>query len=76
VIQHEAPHRHCLLGAGPRRGASVAEDLRTFEAQVDRLRVAAGEEIKNFDLPRVVELTMRATGLTGDGKKNSYSRGA
>jgi hypothetical protein len=42
-----------------------------FEAQVDRLRVAAGEEIKNFDLPRVVELTMRATGLTGDGKKNS-----
>jgi len=42
-----------------------------FEAQVDRLRVAAGEEIKNFDLPRVVELTMKATGLTGDGKKNS-----
>lgn len=42
-----------------------------FETQVDRLRVAAGEEIKNFDLPRVVELTMKATGLTGDGKKNS-----
>lgn len=42
-----------------------------FEAQVDRLRVAANEEIKNFDLPRVVELTMRATGLSGEGKKNS-----
>lgn len=42
-----------------------------FEAQVDRLRVAANEPIKNFDLPRVVELTMRATGVTGEGKKNS-----
>lgn len=44
---------------------------RVFEAQVDRLRVAANEEIKNFDLPRVVELTMKATGITGEGKKNS-----
>jgi hypothetical protein len=42
-----------------------------FQAQVDRLRVAANEPIQNFDLPRVVELTMKATGLTGDGKKNS-----
>lgn len=42
-----------------------------FEKQVDRLRVAANEEIKNFDLPRVVELTMKATGLTGDNKANS-----
>lgn len=42
-----------------------------FEAQVDRLRAAANLEIKNFDLPRVVELTMKATGLTGEGKKNS-----
>jgi hypothetical protein len=42
-----------------------------FELQVDRLRVAANEEIKNFDLPRVVELTMKATGITGEGKKNS-----
>ena len=42
-----------------------------FERQVDRLRVAANEEIKNFDLPRVVELTMKATGLNGEGKKNS-----
>ena len=42
-----------------------------FEREVDRLRVAANEPIKNFDLPRVVELTMKATGLTGDSKKNS-----
>lgn len=42
-----------------------------FEKEVDRLRVAANEEIKNFDLPRVVELTMRATGVTGEAKKNS-----
>jgi hypothetical protein len=42
-----------------------------FEKQIDRLRIAASEEIRNFDLPRVVELTMRATGLSGDGKANS-----
>lgn len=42
-----------------------------FERQVDRLRVAANEEIKNFDLPRVVELTMKATGISGEHKKNS-----
>ncbi len=42
-----------------------------FERQVDILRVAANEEIKNFDLPRVVELTMQATKITGDAKKNS-----
>lgn len=42
-----------------------------FERQVDRLRVAANEEIKNFDLPRVVELTMKATGVNGESKKNS-----
>lgn len=42
-----------------------------FEREIDRLRVAANLEIKNFDLPRVVELTMKATGLTGEGKKNS-----
>jgi Domain of unknown function (DUF932) len=42
-----------------------------FEAQVDRLRVAANEEIKNIDPLRVVELTMRATGIVGEGKKNS-----
>lgn len=42
-----------------------------FEREVDRIRLAANEEIKNFDLPRVVELTMKATGLNGEGKKNS-----
>lgn len=42
-----------------------------FEREVDRLRVAANMPILNFDLPRVVELTMRATGLSGEGKKNS-----
>lgn len=42
-----------------------------FEKQVDVLRVAANEEIKNFDLPRVVELTMKATNVTGEAKKNS-----
>lgn len=42
-----------------------------FEREVDRLRVAANEEIKNFDLPRVVELTMKAVGLNGEGKRNS-----
>lgn len=42
-----------------------------FHQQVDRLRVAANDEIKNFDLPRVVELSMKAVGISGDGKKNS-----
>lgn len=42
-----------------------------FEREVDRLRIAANMEIKNFDLPRVVELTMKATGVTGETKKNS-----
>lgn len=51
----------------------VIASLKTenFEKEVDKLRVAANEEIKNFDLPRVVELTMKATGLNGDTKKNS-----
>jgi hypothetical protein len=42
-----------------------------FNAQVDRLRAAAGEQITNFDLPRVVELAMKATGVTGEGTRNS-----
>lgn len=42
-----------------------------FNREIDRLKVAAGLQIKNFDLPEVVELTMRATGLTGENKKNS-----
>lgn len=42
-----------------------------FEREVNRLRQAAEMPIKNFDLPEVVELTMKATGITGEGKKNS-----
>lgn len=42
-----------------------------FEREVDKLRLAANQTIKNFDLPRVVELAMKSTGLTGEGKKNS-----
>lgn len=42
-----------------------------FEREIDRLRVAADMPIKNFDLPRVVELTMKHVGLTGETKKNS-----
>jgi hypothetical protein len=42
-----------------------------FEKEVDRLRLAANLEIKNFDLPRVVELSMKATGIVGETKKNS-----
>lgn len=42
-----------------------------FEKEVDKLRLAANEPIKNFDMPRVVELAMKATGVTGEAKKNS-----
>lgn len=42
-----------------------------FEKEVDKLRIAANEPIKNFDIPRVVELAMKATGVTGEAKKNS-----
>jgi hypothetical protein len=42
-----------------------------FQREIDRLRVAANLKIENFDLPRVVELTMKATGITGENKKNS-----
>jgi hypothetical protein len=42
-----------------------------FESFVDRLRVAANEPIKNFDIPRVIELASKATGVTNEGVKNS-----
>ena len=42
-----------------------------FDTLVDRLRVAAGEPIRNVDLLRVVELTSRAVGITGDETKNT-----
>lgn len=46
-------------------------ELSYFEKQVDKLRLAANEPIKNFDLPRVVELTMRELGISGDVTKNN-----
>lgn len=49
--------------------ASLKPD--NFEREVNRLRVAADMPIKNFDLPEVVELTMRAVGLTGENKSKS-----
>jgi hypothetical protein len=51
----------------------VAASMRpeVFEAEVDRLRVAAGLKITNFALPEVVEMTMKAVGVSGEGVKNS-----
>lgn len=42
-----------------------------FERQTNKLREAAGLEIKNFDIPKVVELSMSEVGVTGEGTKNS-----
>lgn len=42
-----------------------------FQREVDKLRLAANQKIENFDLPRVVELAMKSTGITGENKKNS-----
>lgn len=42
-----------------------------FEFEVERLREAAGQKIKNFDIPEVVELSMKALNLTGEGVKNN-----
>lgn len=42
-----------------------------FQREIDKLRVAANEPILNFDLPRVVELTMKATSITGEKKAQS-----
>ena len=49
--------------------ASLRPEL--FEKEVDRLRFAQGLKIENFDLPKVVELAMKATNVTGEIKKNS-----
>ena len=43
-----------------------------FQAEVDKLRIAANEPIKNFDLPRVVELTTKAIGIS-NSKYNQNS---
>lgn len=42
-----------------------------FEKQVDKLRLAAGQAITNFDLPQVVELAARHVGVSGDKVKQS-----
>lgn len=42
-----------------------------FEREINRLKVAAGKLITNFDLPEVVELTMKATGISGEKKAQS-----
>lgn len=42
-----------------------------FEVQVNRLREAAEVKIKNFDLPEVVELAMKATGVYGESVKEN-----
>jgi hypothetical protein len=42
-----------------------------FEREVNRLREAANTPIKNFDIPEVVEMTMKAVGVNGDKTKDS-----
>lgn len=42
-----------------------------FEVEVNRLRLAAEVPIKNFDIPQVVELSMKAVNITGEGTKNN-----
>ncbi len=42
-----------------------------FEQNLNKLRLSSELPIKNFDLPKVVELTMRETGITGDKTKDN-----
>ena len=42
-----------------------------FEREVSRIKQSQGLKIENFDLPKVVELTMKAVNVTGEEKKNS-----
>ena len=42
-----------------------------FEAAINGLREAAEQEITNFDLPQVVDLTMKRINITGDKTKES-----
>jgi hypothetical protein len=42
-----------------------------FDAAVDALRDAASQEITNFDLPQVVDLTMKKVAISGDKVKES-----
>ena len=43
-------------------------DPVNFEREVNKLRDASQKKITNFDLPQVVEMTMRSVGITGDNK--------
>lgn len=47
----------------------VSMQPETFEAKVNLLREAANEKIKNFDIPEVIEMAMKATGTSGEGVK-------
>ncbi len=42
-----------------------------FEREVNRLREASNVQIKNFDLPEVVEMSMKQIGVQGEGVKNN-----
>lgn len=45
--------------------------LDVFENQMDKLREAEGQEIKSKKIEKVVELTMKEVGVTGDKVKES-----
>jgi hypothetical protein len=49
--------------------ASLRPEL--FENEINRLRDSTQQKITNFDLPEVVELAMRSTGVTGEKLKNN-----
>lgn len=49
--------------------ASMGKEM--FERDVDAFRRAAGMAIKNYDIPEVVELSMKALGISGEYTKNS-----
>lgn len=40
-----------------------------FEKEINKMREAANQPIKNFDLDQVVELSMKKVGVTGEGVK-------
>lgn len=42
-----------------------------FEREINRLRNASEQKITNFDLPEVVELSMRQVGVTGESTKQN-----
>lgn len=50
---------------------AASMEPKNFEREVDRLRVAAGQKITNFDLPDVVELAMKSVGVDGEGTKDN-----